>query len=99
MICSREKTKLMVMGTKELRERKFQEFGRKLRIKVEDKIVEESPNEKLLGIVINNNLCWSTQLYGNNLQGAEKIEGLLPQLSKRTGMLKKVAKKSVKVRH
>ena len=62
-----------------------------MRIKVEDKIVEESPNEKLLGIVIDNNLCWSTQLYRNNLQGAEKIEGLLPQLSKRTGMLKKVA--------
>ena len=91
MICSGEKTKLMVMGTYELRERKFREFGRKLKIKVEDKIVEESPNEKLLGIVINNNLCWSTHLYGNNVQGAEKIEGLLPQLSKRTGMLKKVA--------
>ena len=74
-----------------LRERKFQEFGRKLRIKVEDKIVEESQNEKLLGIVINNNLCWSTHLYGNNLQGTEKIEGLLPHLSKRTGMLKEVA--------
>ena len=42
MICSGEKTKLMVMGTKELSERKFQEFGRKLRIK--DKIVEKSPN-------------------------------------------------------
>ena len=81
----------MVMGTKEMRLRKYEAFGRNLRVRVEDKIIEESCDEKLLGIVINNNLSWYTHLYGNGLSGAEKIDGLLPQLSKRTGMLKKVA--------
>ena len=60
MVCSGGKTKLMVMGTREMRSRKYETIGRKLRVKVEDKIVEESTDEKLLGIVINHNLSWST---------------------------------------
>ena len=53
MVCSGEKTKVLVIGTREMRTRKYEEFGRKLRVKVEDKVVEESTDERLLGIVIN----------------------------------------------
>ena len=70
--------------------KKYETFGRKLKVFVENKTVQETSDEKLLGIAINNNLCWHTHLYGNGLSGSDKIEGLLQQLSKRTGMLKKV---------
>ena len=55
----------MVIGTRELRKRKYEEFGRKLRVKVDDKVVEETDDEKLLGIVVNKNMSWTTHLYGN----------------------------------
>ena len=66
------------MGTKELRANKCETFGRKLKVVVENKTVEESLDEKLLGIAIHNNLCWHTHLYGNGLSGSDKLEGLLP---------------------
>ena len=40
----------MVIGTRELRGRKYESFGRKLQVKVENKVVEETTYEKLLGM-------------------------------------------------
>ena len=49
--------------------------------------IEESSSEKLLGIVISNTLTWKHQLYGD-----EENQGLIPALSQRIGMLKKLRK-------
>ena len=89
MICSGEKTKLLVVATRELRAARL---DRKLEVKVGGKNVVESKDEKLLGIIMSNDLTWHTHLYGNQLKGKERIVGLIPQLSQRVGLLSKLAK-------
>ena len=55
-------------------------------------MVKESSDEKLLGIIISNDLTWKMHLYGNNLTGEDKIVGLVTKLSQRVGILSKLAK-------
>ena len=50
-------------------------------------MVSESTSEKLLGVVINNTITWKNHLLGN-----EEEEGLLKNLQKRVGMLRKLRK-------
>ena len=58
-----------------------------MRIPVDGQEVVETGSEKLLGVVLNNELTWKAHLYGD-----EDNEGLVPQLSKRVGILKQLAK-------
>ena len=90
MLCSGEKTKLLVIATKEQRTLKLQE--KTITINVCNKAITETKNEKLLGIFMSNNLTWNSYLYGNKLTGKDKITGLLPKLSQRVGMLGKLNK-------
>ena len=82
MVCSGDKTKLLVSGTRS---------NRRAKIRTEQEItvcgdfVKESESEKLLGLVVNNTVTWKNHLYGN-----EEEEGLLKNLSKRIGMLRKL---------
>ena len=92
MICSGEKTKLFVVATKELRAARLDNIDRKLVVKVGGKDVTESKDEKLLGMIMSNDLTWHTHLYGNKLKGKDKLVGLVPQLSQRVGLLSKLAK-------
>ena len=80
-----EKSKLLVLGTSELRVSKPDDTEAK--IVVDGKEITESRCEKLLGVVLNNQLTWKDHLYGD-----EDNMGLLPQLSKRLGMLKRLAR-------
>ena len=41
----------------------------KLAIVVDQDIIEETTSEKLLGVVVNNNLTWKEHLYGDNQKG------------------------------
>ena len=59
----------------------------KLAIVVDQDIIEETTSEKLLGVVVNNKLTWKEHLYGDN-----ENEGLITQLKKRVGTLKRLAK-------
>jgi hypothetical protein len=81
MICSGEKTQLLVVVTRELRTARLVTRNRKLTGKVCGQEIIESDYEKLMGITISNNLTWNTHLYGNNLQGKDKLVSLVPQLS------------------
>ena len=78
------KSKLLVIGTRRLRTSRM---IRETKIVVDGKEITETPSEKLLGVVINNELTWKNHLYGD-----ADNEGLLPQLSKRIGMMKKISK-------
>ena len=80
MVCSALKTKLLVSSTRELRESKLQ--ARNISIVVGGQTISESPQEKLLGITMSNDLSWNTFLYGSKEAGGETT-GLLSQLSKR----------------
>ena len=90
MVCSGDKTKLLVMGTRELRNIKLVSQNKTLEVNVCGKIVKESSSERLLGLTVQNDISWSAHLYGNRLQGEHRTVGLLGQLSQRIGILKKV---------
>ena len=90
MVCSGDKTKLLVMGTRELRSKKLTSKGKTIEINVCGKTVKESKSERLLGLTIQNDLCWTIHLHGNGLTGDKKTIGLLGQLSQRLGILKKL---------
>ena len=85
MVCSRDKTKLLVLGTRANRYHKIEKKEIVPQLNICGKIIKESKSEKLLGILINNTLTWKTQLYGDS-----DNPGLLPTLSKRVGVLTKL---------
>ena len=51
-------------------------------IKVNGKTVQQSESEKLLGVVMSDDLTWKKHLHGNG-----ETKGLIQQLSQRVGML------------
>ena len=55
MICSLEKTKLLIIGTKSNRKSKLEKDNMKIKIKVCGEEIRESNSENLLGLVINKN--------------------------------------------
>ena len=54
---------------------------------MDGKEITATNSEKLLGVVVNDQLTWKNHLYGD-----KDREGLIPQLAKRIGMLKRLAK-------
>ena len=82
-----EKSKLLVIGTRQLRNQKLVQ-NEKMKINVAGKEVIETDSEQLLGVVINNELTWKNHFYGD-----DEHEGLVPQLSQRLGILKKLSTK------
>ena len=79
-----DKSKLLVIGTKQLKATKDKN---EIKIQVDGKEVIETSSEKLLGVVINNELTWKNHLYGD-----DEHQGLIPQLSQRIGVLRRVSK-------
>ena len=75
LVCSGSKTKLLVIGTKELRKSKLENFDRKLSINVAGHRVVESSSGKLLGLIINNTITWTQHLHGNE---EHKLSKLMP---------------------
>ena len=92
MFCSGEKPKLMIISTKELRDIKLTLPNKEIKVKVCNNIIQETENEKLLGMIIQNDLKFKTYIHGNSKKGDEKITGLLSKLSKRVGILKRLSK-------
>ena len=83
MVCSGDKTKLLLITTKENRAIKLNNSVKSVVVNQETK--EESVSEKLLGLVVNNSCNWKNHLYGDT----EHI-GLLKELSQRVGMLRRL---------
>ena len=61
MACAGDKTKLVIIGTKQLRASKLNE-QRKLNIKVDGNDIEDTQSEKLLGLIVNNEMTWKDYL-------------------------------------
>ena len=57
-----EKSKLLIIGTKSLRASKVDTVAK---IVVDTKEITETASEKLLRLVINNELTWKNHLYGD----------------------------------
>ena len=82
MCVAGNKSKLLIIGTEELKKSRL--GTQPISISVDGKVVNESISEKLLGIVISNDLTWRDHMYGEN-------DGLLSALSKRLGVIKKLS--------
>ena len=86
MVCSGAKTKLLIVGTKELRRTKLNNNAITIKINVDGHQVEESESERLLGVIINNTMTWEHHLYGN-----DDNKGLIPKLSQRSKIIWKLS--------
>jgi hypothetical protein len=85
-----KKSKLLIIGTKEMKKHKCGD--RVMSILVDGKLVEETRSEKLLGITINNKMTWREHFHGESWRTeGENNKGLIPQLSQRLGILRKIA--------
>ena len=87
MNCSGEKTKLLICGTRAMRQSRIENVNIQPIVKVCGDDIKESSSEKLLGVIVNNTLSWKNHLHGN-----EEDEGLIKNLSKRVNMLKRLRK-------
>ena len=79
-----DKSKLLVIGTRKLRTSKLTS---EMKIVVDNKGIIETSSEKLLGVVVNNELTFKNHLYGDTAN-----EGLVQQLSRRIGMIKRMSR-------
>ena len=79
-----DKSKLLLIGTRKLRASKLTE---NLKIVVDDKVITETSSEKLLGVVVNNEITFKNHLYGDT-----ENEGLVQQLARRVGVIKKMSR-------
>ena len=86
MACAGYKTKLLVIGTRQLKSLTLNEPEEKIKVTVCGKGFESSESENLLGLVVNNQLTWSHYLSGEKWRNpaSEKYLGLFSQ---RIGML------------
>ena len=87
LVCSGNKTKLLVIGTRELRKSRLEKHNLKISINVAGHIVHETQSEKLLGLIINNTMTWTHHMHGN-----EEHKGLIPKLSQRAGIIRKLSR-------
>ena len=85
MICSGDKTKLLLITSRANRASKLTGAARGIIVDGKHKVETES--EKLLGLVVNNSCTWKNHLYGD----AENL-GLIKQLSQRVGILRRLKK-------
>ena len=85
MVISSEKTKLMIVTTDANRATKLTPLGTKFSVSVCNEVKDETNSEKLLGVVMNNQMTWKNHLYGD-----DENMGLLKELSQRVGMIRKI---------
>ena len=90
-----DKSKLVIVGTREMKKKKLGETA--MTILVDGKEVTETKSEKLLGVIINEKMTWQEHLHGEKWRKeGENNQGLIPQLSTRVGILKKLARSASK---
>ena len=87
MICSSDKTKLLIVGTNANRTDKLSKRDLSLKVNVCGEVKKETTSEKLLGVVVNNTATFKHHFYGD-----EENAGLMTQLSTRVNMLKRLKK-------
>ena len=68
---------------------------RNIEVNVCRHIIKESKSEKLLGLIISNDLKWNNYLYGEKWRDKKEdnFKGLIPKLSQNVGLLKKIRKR------
>ena len=85
-----KKTKILKITTKEQKIKNHEN----LEVIVNGHLVSETKSEKLLGLIINNEMTWKEYLYGETWRPNKKdnFKGLIPKLNQRIGLLKQLRK-------
>ena len=96
MVCSGEKTKLLFLGTAQLKRNRVVDSD--ISVLVCGKTVTPSKSEKLLGLTVNEKMTWTEYLYGEQWRESDNSRGLISQLSQRVGLLKKLVSLMPKAR-
>ena len=93
LVCSGEKTKLLIIGTTELK--RTLRTDNIMEINVCGERVMETKSEKLLGLIVNGEMTWKEYLYGEKwrTKKEDNFIGLIPKLAKRVGLLKQMRNK------
>ena len=92
MVISPGKTKLLVTALPDLRRKRCRDFV--FSVAVGGHTVHASRSEKLLGIVLSEDLTWSPHLWGESWRTEKNWPGVISQLTQRLGLLKHLAKSS-----
>lgn len=92
MIISPDKTKLILAMTPNLRAHKPSTNG--FKIAIDDMEIFPTEIEKLLGVIINQDLTWSHHLLGETWRAQNNSPGVIHQLLKRLGIIKYRARSS-----
>lgn len=90
MIVEPTKSKLIVSITKELRSRRWENID--LTIRLIDHIIKPTSSEKLLGIIISEDMPWNLYIWGEKWRDKGNRTGVIPQLIQRLSMLKYIAR-------
>ena len=90
MVVAPSKTKLIISSTPELRAVRLPD--QPLSIRVGSRVVEATQSEKLLGIILSQDMSWKTHLWGESWREEKNQQGVFPQLIRRLGMLKVLSK-------
>ena len=88
MVCAGTKTKLLVIGTTQLRKSRFEHQN--MEVNVCGASIKDCKSEKLLGLTVNNQLSWKEYLHGEKWREEDNSTGLISQLSQRAGILSKL---------
>ena len=84
MCVAADKSKVLVIGTNKLKNKiGFDNFS----ITIDQQEIKASNHEKLLGVMIDDDLTWKSHLHED-----DENEGLVAQLSKRLGIMKRLKK-------
>ena len=86
MIVAPGKTKLIVTATPEMRAARLN--GVDLSVVVDGVRVYATESEKLLGLMLDQDLTWSTHLWGESWRAENNQKGVIPSLIQRLGLIK-----------
>ena len=90
MIISPAKTKLLVMATPQLRSARAQDVV--FSVKVGDTVINATPSERMLGLTVSQDMTWLPHFWGEMWRTEKNITGLIPELLRRVGLLKNLAR-------
>ena len=90
MSTSPSKSKLLIIMTKELRAMRHPNLD--FTIKIHDLTIKPSYSEKLLGVLVNQDMTWNTHLWGESWREEKNNPGLIPTLLKRLSLIRYLAK-------
>ena len=92
MVIAPQKTKLVISATSQLRAARHNNL--QLSVQVGDQIIYPTSSEKLLGVVVSEDLTWGPHLWGEMWREEKNWVGVIPQLIQRVGILKYLARLS-----